>query len=367
MPSIKFSGNKGEWSEPYVVLRLAADGLLRQADENMLPSADKFAKIVKIVREDLEVVIEEDGSASFKYTDDFGQEHNYYVPEGGSEDRARKLLSALLAIKKAEGSFELPEISEELQYLGFRQLKNPVPKGQKFVKRDISLMIEDPNTGIAPTLGFSVKSELGSAPSLLNASKQTNVIYRIYGIDDKVMNSFNTINSRNKLQDRFSYLLSKASEIRFDAYQSETFMRNLQLIDGDLPQMLADALFMHYKEGSPLISEVVKGLNKTPRYADCDPIFCEVKVKRFLRACALGMMPSTPWKDYDEASGGYVIVLPSGDLIAFYIYNRALFDQYLFANTKFEHGDAGRHEYMNIYKENGKFFVKLNIQVRFTR
>ena len=367
MHNVRFSGNKGEWSEPYVVLKLAADGMLRQADNDMRPSEDHFARIVKIVREDVTVDIGEDGSAEFHFTDEQGKTHNYYVPEGGSEEKARKLLKSLLAISKAEGAFEFPEIADELQYLGFRQLKNPVPKGQRFVKRDISLMIQDPNTGFAPTLGFSVKSELGSAPTLLNASKQTNIIFRLYGVNDDVMERFNSIATRTKIQDRCAFLRSKASNIKFEAYQSDVFMRNLQLIDGDLPQMVADAVLVHYIDNCGRIAEAVERLNRSPRYADCDPVFCAVKIKRFLRACALGMVPSEPWKDFDDASGGYVIVLPDGELIAFYIYNRALFDTYLYNNTRFERADTSRHDYMTIYKDNGRYFLKLNLQIRFTK
>ena len=363
----KFSGNKGEWSEPYVVLKLASDGILHQADADLLPSPDKFAKVVKIVREDMEVDVGEDGSATFRYTDKLGQSRNYFVPEGGSSERAQRLLHSLLALRRAEGSFEIPEIDDELKYLGFSQLKNPVPKGQRFVKRDLSLVIQDPNTGTAPTLGFSVKSELGSAPTLLNASKQTNIIFRIYGIDDADMTRINSISSRTKIQDKCADLKTSSSDIKFEAYQSDTFMKNLQLIDGDLPQMLAEATLAHYMENLTTIEDVAKHLSQTPRYADENPIFCPVKLKRFLRACALGMVPSESWQDHDEASGGYVIVLPSGDLIAFYVYNRALFDKYLFESTKFERGDTKRHEYMTIYKEDGKYFVKLNVQIRFTR
>ena len=368
MGNIKdFSGNKGEWSEPYVVLKLASEGLLRQADATMQPSAEKFARILKIVREDLEVEIEDDGSAIFRFVDEAGKHHNLYVPFGGASNKAKKLLNSILNIKQVKGSFELPEVAEELQYLGFSQLKNPIPKGQRFIKRDLSLMIQDPNTGVAPTLGFSVKSELGSAPTLLNASKQTNIIYRIYGINDSIMDKLNKIATPNKIHDRCAYLASQASDIKFHAYQSNTFMRNLQIIDGDLPQMLADATLCHYTKNILRLSDVVKHLSKSARYVDCDPVFCSVKIKRFLRACALGMVPSEPWRDYDDATGGYVIVLPNGELIAFYIYNRALFYNYLYESTKFEHGDIGRHDYMSVYKENDRYYVKFNVQIRFTR
>ena len=367
MVGISFSGNKGEWSEPYVVLKLAAEGRLRQADENLKPSESKFAKILKIQREDIEVELDDTGAATFSFKDEQGLVHHCYVPEGGCEAKANRLLKSMLTLQRKEGTFEVPDIEKELKYLGFTQLKNPVPKGQRFIKRDLSLKISDPNTGVEPMLGFSVKSELGSAPTLLNASKQTNIIYRLYGIDDHVMEEVNAIDTRTKIQDKCARLAAVSSDIRFESFQSETFMKNLQLIDGDLPQMLAEATLAHYVRNIARVDDVVTYLSQTPRYADCDPIFCAVKIKRFLRACALGMVPSEPWKDYDEASGGYVIVLPDGELIAFYIYNRSLFDKYLLESTKFERGDTGRHDYMTVYKESGKYYVKFNLQIRFTR
>ena len=46
-------------------------------------------------------------------------------------------------------------------------------------KSDITVKIIDINTGYSPTVGFSIKSELGSSPTLLNAGKTTNFIYKI--------------------------------------------------------------------------------------------------------------------------------------------------------------------------------------------
>ena len=46
-----FSGNKGEWSEPYVVFKLLADGKLHQADARMLPSSINYAKVIGVIRD----------------------------------------------------------------------------------------------------------------------------------------------------------------------------------------------------------------------------------------------------------------------------------------------------------------------------
>lgn len=42
-------------------------------------------------------------------------------------------------------------------------------------KIDITVKIIDINTGYSPTMGFSIKSELGASPTLLNAGK-----YKLY-------------------------------------------------------------------------------------------------------------------------------------------------------------------------------------------
>ena len=45
-------------------------------------------------------------------------------------------------------------------------------------KSDITMKIVDINTGYSPIVGFSIKS-IGSPPTLLNAGKTTNFIYKI--------------------------------------------------------------------------------------------------------------------------------------------------------------------------------------------
>ncbi len=206
-----------------------------------------------------------------------------------------------------------------------------------------------------------------SAPTLLNASGATNVIYKLSGFDDEKMNLVNAISTDSKTNDKTNAIRQYATSIDFVTYQSTTFFDNLMLIDCGLPQIVSDALLLYYFNDCTKTQKMLNEIKKLPHYANYRDDFCVIKYKRFLRACALGMMPSTPWDDVDEASGGYVIVLPTGELIAFYIYNRSLFDQYLVENTKFERGSTSRHKYMIIYKEGADYFIKLNLQIRFTR
>mgnify|MGYP003289658081 CR=1 FL=1 len=50
----KLSGNKGEWSEAYVLLRLLAQGRIYAANENLEQIDDMYFPILKILREEME-------------------------------------------------------------------------------------------------------------------------------------------------------------------------------------------------------------------------------------------------------------------------------------------------------------------------
>ena len=77
------------------------------------------------------------------------------------------------------------------------------------------------------------------------------------------------------------------------------------------------------------------------------------------------MTPGTEWDGLDNASGGYIIIKKDGDIVCYHLYNRNFFEEYLYRNTQFDRPSASRHDYGYIYKENGKYFIDLNVQIRF--
>ena len=89
------------------------------------------------------------------------------------------------------------------------------------------------------------------------------------------------------------------------------------------------------------------------------------KLKKFLTAIALGMKPATVWDGLDEATGGYIVVTKEGNVLSYHIYNRNYFEEYLLSNTKYETASTSRHDFGEVYSENGEDFIKLNLQVRF--
>lgn len=383
-PNFLFSGNKGEWSEPYVVLRLLADGKLAQADNDMLPSSDDFANVIKVIRGDVTGAVEEGGTVVFTFEDAFGLRHSISTDQAKLSAQAARLFKSICAIKKSEGAFVLPIDEDVLKFYGFRRLTNPAPSKRKTTKRDLQLRIKSPQTGIA-TLGFSVKSEIGAPPTLLNASEPTNIIYRVKGLSKVKADAINAVSGPRKIMDRCKAILENATSIEYEAYHSPVFADNLEVVDSALPKMLADLVKVHYfrqilaprsarRTGAfrdaDKLSGAVELLSRSEPYASkARKNFCEIKIRRFLRSCALGLMPSEVWNGKDDASGGYIVVLPDGRLVALYVYNTNLFEKYLYESTIFERASTTRHNYMILYPagETGDYFLKLNLQIRFNR
>ena len=59
MGVIMLTGNKGEWSEIYVLLRLLADGKIYAADSELNKLEDVYFPIIKIIREEIKGEIKE--------------------------------------------------------------------------------------------------------------------------------------------------------------------------------------------------------------------------------------------------------------------------------------------------------------------
>lgn len=78
------------------------------------------------------------------------------------------------------------------------------------------------------------------------------------------------------------------------------------------------------------------------------------------------MTPAKEWKGRYDANGGYLVVRNDGEIVCYHFYNRNDVEDYLYNNTRFERGSRTRHHYGKLYRENdGKVYIKLNLQIRF--
>ncbi len=362
----KLSGNKGEWSEIYVFLRLLAIGKLYAADADLNKKEDVFYNIINIIRTEnigvLEFRINRDNNRISVYNTDTECEL-VNLSSNEFKTAAENLYNKIVAANTA--AFSVEETESFLNGINVETLK-----AKSTDKADIRIKIHDINTGYESVQGFSIKSRLGGASTLINAGKTTNFIYEITGpVDDNVMNEFNSCSKLFK--NKFDYLKNQADcKLSYCGMENETFEDNLSLIDGDLPKICAYMLEEYYSTG---VNTVVKSLNaiveKNPlnyRLTKGQP-FYQYKFKKFLTDSALGMLPSKPWDGTADATGGYIIVREDGEVLCYHLFNRNEFEDYLINNTKFETASTRRHGFGTMYKENGKYYMKLNLQIRFIK
>jgi hypothetical protein len=204
----------------------------------------------------------------------------------------------------------------------------------------------------------------------LNAGKTTNFIYKINNLNltQTQISEINEIDTRSKIKDRIEKVAKFGGNLQFDKTESSVFGNNLVLIDSALPKIVAESLLLFFSSNYSTISELTSQIsekNPLDYNLETNHPFYFYKIKRFLTDIALGMMPSKVWTGELDATGGYLVVKENGEVLCYHIYNRNEFEDYLFTNTKLETASSTRHEFGKIFEENGQYYFKLNLQIRF--
>lgn len=356
------SKNKGDWSELYVLLFLLGSGRLYYADERLNKIKNIWLPIKKIFRNDIP---ERNIDFILKEIDRVGKVKIFLnsellrvMPSREFEKEARELYRDML---DGSGSFNISHAENFLNKIGLERLSAPPSD-----ITDIKMEVHDTNTGIDQVMGFSIKSYIGGAPTLLNASGATNFIYEVMGISDEQMVQINSIKTRTKIMDRINAIFEYGGKMKFCNVANRVFASNLIMIDSRMEEILAEALLYSYVNNNLDCKEIIWHLEeKNPlKYPRTGAYI--YKFKQFLCAKALGMEPSSRWTGEDQANGGYIVAKFNGDVLAYHLYNRDKFKEYLFDNTRLERGSTSRHRYAEIYKKaSGKMYINLNLQIRF--
>ncbi len=235
-------------------------------------------------------------------------------------------------------------------------------------KADIRIVIHNLHTGSKPELGYSIKSKLGSASTLINSNKDgTNFIFRIKGINEAQMKETNKL---DRFKKKFDYLSQIGASWEFVNVASKILHNNLVMLDLGIDTIIGSCIEKYYSGKGKTIEEITSLVEiENPLGLDISsnqPMYA-YKVKQFLLAFALGMTATTPWQGKFNANGGYIIVKEDGDIVCYHFFDRNDLEDYLFYNTVLDTPSTTRHEFSDIYNENGEYFLKLNLQVRFIR
>ncbi len=340
------------------------------SDRNLYPGDANLEKVQGLVFPIVKVLRDESaGTYEYAYDQDLviinGCENEYRIPITQFHSNASYLLCQIKSA--SSGTFAIPEIESFIRSFSCNSIKARSSK-----KSDIRVLIHDLRTGVNPELGFSIKSQLGGASTLLNAGKTTNFVFKIEcsTITSADIALINSIESRSKIKDRIEAITKLGGVLKFLNTETTIFGNNLTLIDSALPALLASITLKFYSSYLNTLTDLVKAASKDNplqyNISEGHP-FYEYKMKRFLTDIALGMMPSKVWTGELDATGGYLIVKDDGELLCYHIYNRNQFEDYLLNNTKLETASSSRHEFGNVYSEKGNLYFKLNLQIRFLK
>lgn len=356
------TGNKGEWSEVYALFKLLGDGKVHAGDAN-LRKVGIYYPIVSILREEsskLEFMPNVDKNVVIMAEDkELGR-----LSMATFVEQSERLLADIKAGNKS--AFAIPNTEKFMHAIGCERLKAPSSD-----KSDITIVIHDLRTGMKPLLGFSIKSQLGRASTLLNPGKTTNITYRIAGgsLSDGDIAKINAIADHLP---RFAAITCRGLRLEFVAIDNEKFRNNLLFLDTCLPRFIADCLVVDsLPDGSSDIVEAVEKVASANPFGYTGsnvPAFYEHKMKTLLLASALGMTPAQEWTGRYNANGGYLVVRTDGEIVCYHFYNVNDVEDYLYQNTRFDHPSRSRYDWGSLYRGNdGEVYIKLNLQIRFKK
>ena len=337
-----FKGNKWEWSEVYALLRILADEKIYATDsETKEYTAGEMISIY------------------------INGEKVKELPATEFESESVNLLNEINS-KDFYGALSVESTQNFRDKILCYKILTPA-----IDKNDIMIKITDADTVYSPTIGSLIKSELGSYSTLLNAGKTTNFIYKIVQNHSDLIREANEIykvsggKNHTDVRGRISKIIEENGTLEYRNINNQIFEDNLVLIDSNMGKIIAETLLYFYKDGISNCNEMVEKLEQENLLNYGNVNAYRYKFKKFLTAVALGMKHATVWDGLDETTGGYIVVTKEDNVLAYHIYNRNYFEEYLLSNTKYEIASTSRHDFGEVYSENGEDFIKLNVQVRF--
>ena len=381
-------GNKGEWSELYVLISLLAEGKLYQSDIDLNKDLDNVYEVVKGYKFESDYALTFDREEEEIHISKIVNETKELIKKlslDNFKELSKKVYDGIVSGKGR--SFRVSSVEDVLSSFEIQKLKEKSSN-----KADIRLKIYDHRLAKETDLGFSIKSLIGGDSTLFNPGNGTNFIFDVIHdgvVDTRKFNeeTYKPLSGESKLTYRFKELEKYNAKVKYSGVQSRQLWKNLKMIDGDLPEIMAYALYYRWYSGKSSLKDVANILEeKDPLNfyfgEESEQRLYEYKIMRFLTECAMGMTSETPWLGEYDKFGGVIVAKQDGDVVVFHIYDFNLFRNYLINNTKFEQPSTGedgdnpgtpkksgkKYYYGWLYEEEGGCKkIKINLQVRFVK
>lgn len=341
--------NKGEWTEAYVFLRLLGAGRIYGASAGLIKDEHTYIDIINVIRDEPNSYLKferfiEDQLAKVQAMDDEGVVFKIITAPELTE-KADFLYSVIMSSPAGARKIKVPAIQtylEELRFLTPKANLSDSAKERYGAKSDIIITSQNSLDKSRTTEGFSIKSHLGSNPTLFNCSQTSGFVYRIPGCTVEGMHRLNALDS-------FKTIITAIKEnysLEYMGCRNEIFEQNICIVDSRMDEILHHTLLLFYGyygiDVSVDMNSVCDALAVINPINSKNPdVFYRAKIKDLLFASFAGLTASTPWSGRKKLTGGYIDVSQNGELLYYRAISDDIFANYLFQNTKFEVPDRG--------------------------
>ncbi len=374
--------NKGEWTEPYVAIRILADGRLYLAGNDGHRNLNEWMDVLSLHRIESILNCSKRTNRDVKYhicleTGNVRVNIDDVFVKNIKVTRFQHIAEVLKndITSTAKGAVN---VSSEIQdFLIEAEIRSM--KAKSIDKSDIFITIRDPRASIIrDDIGFSIKSEFGKDPTIFNTAKASAAKYRVSGMTDDLMNEINSIldNKGNvAVKERCQRLLEKNCELEFIGYPIAqragvaAFYENLDTINPRLVDVIERIMWYHFIEGDTAqnIPDVVENIIRRNPLGITNPETKYISmIKSFLYAAYCGMTASTIWNGDSRVKGGFISVNREGEVMAYYAMESDSFKTFLYDKCYVDYPstDSGHGDYAKVYKENDEYHFNLNFQIK---
>lgn len=340
--------NRGEWTEAYVFLRLLGDGRIYGASVDLKKDEQTYIDIINIIRDEPDkcLIFERFIEDEVAYVQSFkGDEKLKVITAPELTEKAAFLYEQIKKVAAGDRKIKVPEIQEYMEGLSIDSPKANLSESAKEkygAKTDIIVTTEDSFDHVRTVGGFSIKSHIGSSPTLFNCSQSSGFVYKVVGCD---VDGMHRLNYRGGFLDIISAIKEEYS-LEYAGCRNEIFEQNIRVVDSRMDEILQNAILMLVGyidnldvSSIPEISKALATLN--PIGVRNPEVFYDAKLKAFLFASFAGMTASTEWNGRKKLTGGYIDVDREGELLYYRAISDDIFENYLFNHTYVDRPDRG--------------------------
>lgn len=375
--------NKGEWAELYVFLDLLGTGRLHAADGDLRRRPDSFLEVSKVLRcepcaEPLDYAVDPAAGAVEVRRGDGGVVATASMTSCAHAARA---LFAHLTSHAAGKTMHAPaSVCDFVESIGVTNPKAPGAAGRNGSfggKADIVVETRDARNSLTNRMGFSVKSQFGSAATLFNAGPSAPLLYWVAHCTDALMDEFNALSDakggRPWLKCCQPFFAEHGLRVSFArARNAGSFERNLLFVREGMLEIMAACVRERFVRGAAsadvaAVTALVAEQNPMRYPPAVAAAVYEKAMKDFLYAAFSGMSATKPWNGVEQVNGGYIVVKPDGEVLCYHANDREEFRDYLFRTTKFESPSTKKFGWSYIEKSDGEYLLPINFSIRFKK